>query len=251
MNLLRPEVRLLFWKEIRQLTRNQGAMLTGLFLPAALVVLAPVLALLASRSPSLRAVPIREVPASLLGLFGLAGIQDWFLFVTLPLLFTLAGVLTPTLIAAHTVVSERERHSLELLVALPVSLGDILAAKMVANLVTGLAIIVPMFLVDAVLVLTLTPVGMPYVLGAVSLLVSALLAAMGGGLLQALMARDARTSNYVSAALAVPPLFVAALCVVFVPGSARFYVEALLMLALGAGAFNAAGRWLTLERYLT
>jgi ABC-type transport system involved in multi-copper enzyme maturation permease subunit len=251
MNLLRPEVELLFWKEIRQLTRNQAAMLTGLFLPAALVVLAPVLALLASRSPTLRGVHLREVSPGLIGLFGMTSVQDWFLFVTLPLLFTLAGLLTPTLIATYTVVSERERHTLDLLVALPVTLTDVLTAKLVANLVTGLAIIVPMFAVDAVMILTLTPVGPPYVIGALLLLVSALVAAMGGGLVQALWARDFRTSNYVTAALAVPPLFVTALCVVFVPGSARLYVLAVLMLGLGYVAYNAAKRWLTFERYLS
>jgi ABC-type transport system involved in multi-copper enzyme maturation permease subunit len=248
--MLRPEAQLLFWKEIRQLTRNQAAMLTDLFLPAALVVLAPVLALLASISPSARTIHIRPVAPVLLGLYSLHGIQDWFLFVTFPVLFVLAGVLTPGLVATHTVVSERERRTIELLAALPVSLGDILAAKLMANLVTGLVTIVPMFLIDAALISAITSVGPPYVVGALFLLVSTLVAAMGGGLLQALMARDFRTSNYVTSALAAPPLFVTGLCIVFIPGSARFYVMGLLMLALGGAAYNAAMRWQTFERYL-
>jgi len=48
------EVQLLFWKEVRQLTRNTAAMLSSLFMPAVLIVLAPVLALLASRTPPYR-----------------------------------------------------------------------------------------------------------------------------------------------------------------------------------------------------
>lgn len=251
MRLLRHEVRLLFWKEVRQLTRSQGVMLSGLLLPAVLVVLAPVLAVLSSRTPNQRAIVVAVGAGPLGGLHGLVDTQSFFLYVTLPLMLVMAGFLTPMLAAAYTVISERERHSLELLMALPVSVGDILAAKLVANLATGLAIIVPMFLVDAIVIGALTPAGPIYLAGALTVLVSSLVTSVGATLVLALTARDFRTSYFLSGALSVPPLLATALCAVFVPGTARFAVLALMLLALSAGGFYVSLRWLTFERYPT
>ena len=249
MRLFGHEVRLLFWKEVRQLTRSQGVMLSGLLLPAVLVVLAPVLALLSSRTPNQRAIVVQAGFSPLGGLHGLSDVQSFFLYVTLPLMLVTAGFLTPMLAAAYTVISERERHSLELLMALPVSTGDILAAKLIANLATGLAIIVPMFMVDAIVILSLTDAGLFYVLGALVVLVGALVASVGATLVLALTARDFRSSYFLTGALAVPPLLATALCAVFVPGTGRFAALTVLLLGLTAGAFYTALRWLTFERY--
>ena len=60
------------------------------------------------------------------------------------------------------------------------------------------------------------------------------MASAGVSLLMALLARDLRTATSLGGMLAVPPLLVTALCVVFVPGLGRFAVLGLLGL----------GRWL-------
>jgi ABC-type transport system involved in multi-copper enzyme maturation permease subunit len=247
----RTDVTLLFWKEVRQLTRNQSAMLTGLFLPATLVVLAPVLALLASRTPGYRSVKVPDLTARLPGFSDIHGAQDFFLYVTIPVLIVVAALLTPTLTAAHVLVTERERRSLELLLALPVTVGDVLAAKLIANAATAVASMVPMFFVDAIVIMFLTGMGPLYIGLSLALLLSTLVAATGGCLLLALVARDMRTATYLSASIAVPGMVVTALAIVFSPGLLRFPVLALLMLALGGTAFYAGTRWLTLERYLT
>lgn len=242
------EVRSLFWKEIRQLTRSQGAMLTGLFLPAVLLVLAPVLGVLASRAPA-----NRDFTASTYVPSGLVDVQrfdDFLLYVTSPMLFVIVGLLTPALLASYTVIPERERRSLELLVALPVSLGDIVAAKLVANVAAAAAMIFPMFLVDALIILSLTGAGPQYVVAGLLLLTSTLVASAGATLLMALLARDFRSSCYVSGALAVPPLLVTAFCIVYVPGLSRFVVLSILMLSLAVLGFYLAVQRLTLERYL-
>jgi ABC-2 type transport system permease protein len=244
------EVQLLFWKEVRQLTRNTAAMLSSLFVPAVLVVLAPVLALLASNSQPYRDLTVPALTASLPGLEVVHDGQGYFLYVTLPFLFVLAALLTPILSATHTLIVERERRSLELLMALPVVIGDILAAKLAANLATAVATIVPMFLVDAIVILSLTGVGMAYVIGALFLLLATLVASAGASLLLALLARDQRTATFQGGMLAVPPLLLTGLCIVFVPGLGRFVVLGLLMMALGCGALYAGLRWLTSERYV-
>ena len=61
------EVVLLFSKEVRQLTRNTGVMLTSLFIPAVLIVLAPVLAILASHTRGYRNLRIPELTQRLPG----------------------------------------------------------------------------------------------------------------------------------------------------------------------------------------
>jgi ABC-2 type transport system permease protein len=241
-------VRLLFWKEIRQLTRNQAALLNMLLLPAVLVVLAPILALLAGRAQPALTVPRQ---ASLPGFSDLRDTVGFALFVTFPLLFVLAAMLTPILTATSTIVSERERRTLDLLLALPVRLGDILLAKLGAVLAAGGAMIVPMFLFDAVVMMTLTSVDPSYIGGVFLLILCTLFAAGTASLLMALLAQDARSASYCVAALPVPPLFVTALCVVFVPGSWRFLAIAMVMVVLAIAALIVGLRVLTLERYLS
>ncbi len=248
--MIRLELQLLFWKEVRQLTRNTAAMLTSLFMPAVLIVLAPVLALLASRTPPYRELPVpKQAPLPPGFDFPHTG-EAYFLFIIVPFLFVMAALLTPILSATHTLIAERERRSLELLMALPVMVGDILTAKLAANLATAIATIVPMFLVDAVVILGLTHAGMAYVLGTLFLLLSTLVASVGASLLLALLAPNMRTATSMGGMLAVAPLGLTGICIALVPGLVKFIVLGLLMLALACGALYSALRWLTTERYV-
>jgi ABC-type Na+ efflux pump permease subunit len=226
-------------------------MLSSLFMPAVLIVLAPILALLASRTEPYRSLKVPALTATLPGFDLVHDGEGYFLYVTLPFLFVMAALLTPILAGVHTLIVERERRSLELLMALPVVVGDILAAKLAAILATAVATIVPMFLVDAVVIVSLTGAGMAYVIGALFLIVATLVASVTGTLLMALMARDLRTATSLGGMLSVPPLLLTGLCVVFVPGLGRFVVLGLLMLALGSGTLYAGLRWLTWERYVS
>jgi ABC-2 type transport system permease protein len=245
---LRRPVRVLFRKELRQFMRSRTAILTGLLLPALVMVVAPVVQLTAAAGgPPARTTPIQ---APVPGLAGMAQLSDLFLYFTLPLFFVLSGLMTPSLAATHTVISERERRSIELLVALPVSVTDILTAKMAANLAVASATLLPLFLIDAVAVLLLTPAGLLYVLAALLLLLSSLVASIGISLLLALVARDFRTANNLNGFFVVPAMLLTGLCVVLIPGLWRFVVLSVLMLGLGAIAYLIADRWLTFERYV-
>jgi hypothetical protein len=248
---------LLFWKEVRQLTRNTAAMLTSLFLPAVLVLLAPVLALLASRTEPYRDLRVPPLAQSLPGFDVIHDGQGYFLFITMPFLFVLAGLLTPILCATYTLIAEREvrqdQRSLDMLMALPVLVGDILAAKLAAILGLAVVTIVPMFVVDGVvvgIVSDLADRATGYLVGALFLLLATLVAAVGISLLLALLTRDTRGASAIGGLLTVPPMILTGICVTFVPGMGRFVVLGLLMLAMGCGALYAGLRWLTSERYV-
>ena len=241
--LLSPALRALIWKEGRQLSRSRTAIMTGILPPAVVLVLAPLPQLLA-----LHANVLPAIPPVLPGLRGLHGMRGVFLYLTFPLSVVLAGLLTPALATSYTVIVERERRSIDLLMCLPVTVLDILTAKIVANLMASAAV-VPLFALDAVAILLLTGVGTAYVLAAFALLVSAVGAAVGVSLLLALVVRDARTSDNVRAAYALPTAVATALTAALVPGLWRFAVLSGLMLALGAASLYVGARHLTFERY--
>ena len=239
---------LLVRKELRQFMRSRTALLTGLLLPALIMVVAPVVQLIAA---SAGATQSGSLPPSMPGMSGLSHLSDLFLYFTFPLFFVLAGLMTPSLAATHTVISERERRSIELLVALPVSVRDILTAKMAANLLVAGVTLLPLFVIDSVAVLLLTTAGPLYIVAALLLVLSSLAASIGISLLLALLARDFRTANNLNGFFVVPAMMMTGLCVALVPGLWRFVVLSALMLALGGLAYLIAVRWLTFERYLT
>jgi ABC-2 type transport system permease protein len=253
IRLSRP-VRVLFRKELRQFRRSRTAVLTGLALPALIMVIVPLVQLSAGSAGAAASPAAHSQPSGSAALPGLAGINqldDIFLYITFPLFFVLGGLMTPSLAATHTVISERERRSIELLVALPVSVADILTAKMAANLFVAGVTLLPLFAIDAVALLLMTHAGPLFILAALLLLVSSLAASIGISLLLALVARDFRTANNLNGIFIVPAMILTGLCVTLVPGLWRFLVLSLLMLALGGLAYLVAARWLTFERYLT
>jgi ABC-2 type transport system permease protein len=250
MSSFRPlhrSVRLLFRKEVRQFLRNRQAVLTGLLLPAMVMVVAPGVQLLSASSARARS----NIPAVVPGLNGINDVGSIFLYFTFPLFVVLAGLMTPSLAAVHTVISERERRSIELLVALPVSVTDIVTAKLGANLAVAAATLAPLFAIDAALILLVTTAGPLFVMAAFLVLLSALTASIGVSLLLALVARDFRTANNLNGAFVLPTIIVTGLCVTLVPGLWRFLVLAVLLLAMGGAALWIALRWLTFERYLS
>ena len=244
-------VRVLLRKELRQFARSRTALLTSLMLPALIMVFAPVTQLLSATAGQAATRGGGELPFAVPGLVGLHGVSDLFLYLSFPLFFVLAGLMTPSLAATHTVISERERRSIELLVALPVSVTDILTAKTAANLLVASVTLLPLFVIDAVAILLLTHAGPLYVAAALVLVISALTASIGISLLLALVARDFRTANNLNGVFVVPTMVMTGLCVTLVPGLWRFLVLSVLMLALGGLAYLVAVRWLTFERYLT
>lgn len=252
MSLLKAEARLLWGKEVEQLIRSWNVMLSTLVVPVALVVLGPILALLAGTTRNFYATVAPPKEATRLpGFSTIYGVQDYFLYILLPVLFVLAALLTPVLTAIQSLIGERERRSLELLMALPVVVDDIVTAKLAANVAIALATILPMFAVDAVALKAVGRVDWNYIGWASILILGSVTASVGASILLALTARDLRTAMSSGALLLAVPLSLTGLCVALVPGVARFAVIGILLFVLGVGAAYGGLRWLTYERYVT
>ncbi|HEY8829995.1 MAG TPA: ABC transporter permease subunit, partial [Candidatus Limnocylindria bacterium] len=157
-------VQILLGKELRQLGRSRGALVSATLLPLLLLVVVPIPQLVTLRNLPL---DIPELPGG-----GPAGLQslrgaDAFVLLLYPLFVTICGMIVPSLAASYTIVTERERRTLELLVALPVRLSRILVAKLLSILILGIVVTVPPFAVTATLVVILgaaTPAEMALVL---------------------------------------------------------------------------------------
>jgi ABC-2 type transport system permease protein len=249
--MIGPQLRPLVDKELRQVLRSRGALLSATLLPLLLMVVVPLAQILGTLGSS----GGDNLPANLPippGLESLARDPSHFLVeAMLPLYITLGGLIVPSISATYTVVAERERRSLELLVALPVRLKDILLAKLMAMLALALIVVIPLFAVDCVVLLAVGSVSLGYIGLLLIVLLAALTCSIGIALLMALLARDFRTANNLNGAM-LGPLILLSVAVLFgVAGPARLLVLAAALIVTGAGAFLVGMRWLTFERYLS
>jgi ABC-type Na+ efflux pump permease subunit len=237
----------LLGKELTQLGRSRGALLSATLIPLLLLVVVPIPQLIAfSKVP----VNIPAIPGG--GPAGIASLRgaDFFVQLLYPLLATICGMIVPSLAASYTIVSERERRTLELLIALPVRLTDILVAKLLSILILGVLVTVPLFAITATLIVVLAVAPA----GEVALILVPLLAAVACStclsLLLTLLARDFRTANNVNGILFFPVLIVSVAVLGAVGGTARLVVLGAVLLILGAIALVIGARWITFERYL-
>ena len=245
--MLRREIWLLVMKELRQLTRNRNAAISAVLMPLIFLIVVPLIQISAAGSePS--GSGIRGTP--LAGLNSIANTDQVFLYLVFPLFYTLCGLLTPGISATYTIVAEREQHTVELLMALPVTVRQILIAKLTSNLVSAAAISLPFFAINAFMVQTRADAGAAYILSALVLLLCGLACSVGIGLLLALLARDVRTAGNLTPLWLFPTMALTGLVVVLVPGLWRFYVlGAILLLGLGI-TLTICLRWLTFERFV-
>lgn len=247
--MISEQLRALLAKELLQVRRSKGAMASATLLPILLMVVIPVSQALATRGDvGATNVPTSGIPPQLIELAKHP--SQFFVQVMLPLYMTLGGLIVPAISATYTVVAERERRSLELIMALPVRVRDILTAKLLAMLVLALVVVLPLFVVDATIVLALGLASLPYVAMLLVVLASSLVCSIGIALLLALVARDFRTANNLNGAMIGPLILITVGIVFLVPGVLRLVVLAAVLLLGGAAAFAAGLRWLTFERYL-
>ena len=242
-------IRSLLWKETRQIGRNRTAMLTAALLPFIILFLAPIQLLVAMHFGGGPAIDqLRDSP-----LPGFADVTDprqllvQFFY---PMLLVMGGLLLPSLTTTYAIVAERERRSLELLISLPVTVGEIIAAKLLAVLAVTALIGLPYVAIVVTLLLVLGVAGPATIPALLAPFIAAVACSTGISLLLTLLARDFRTANNLSGAFIVPALLLTVGTLGAVGGPARTYVLAVLLLALGAAAVFAALRWVSFERYL-
>jgi ABC-type transport system involved in multi-copper enzyme maturation permease subunit len=241
------EIWLLVGKELRQLTRNRNAAVSAVLMPFIFLLLVPFI--------ELRAVGARGSGGGisgtpLAGLNSVGSTEEVFLYLVFPLFYALAGLLTPGISATYTIVAEREQHTVELLMALPVTVRQILIAKLTSNLVAAIAVTLPFFIINAILLQARTSAGAAYIVSALVLLLCGLACSVGIGLFLALVARDVRTAGNLTPAWLFPTMAVVGLCVVLVPGLWRFYVIGAILLLGLAAMLAICLRWLTFERFV-
>ena len=244
-------VMILLRKELVQIGRSRGALITATLLPLLVMTVMPILQLLTLRAGG-GAGRASSAGAGLAP--GLAEFANdptgFYVRVTLPMFITLGGLLVPSVSATYTVIAERERRSLDLLMALPVSVAEILMAKLLAVLVVAVTVVLPLFAIDMVLLVAVGVVPPIDIVLLLSLLISALACSIGVALLLALLARDFRTANNLNGVL-VGPMILATIGILFlVPGPGRYVLLIVLLLLVGAAAVEAGLRWVTFERYL-
>lgn len=242
-------IRSLLWKETRQLGRNRTAMLTAALLPFLILFLAPIQMIVGVRLGGSNSIDqLRTAP-----LPGFADVSDpaqllvQFFY---PMLLVIGGLLLPSLTTTYAIVTERERRSLELLVSLPVTVHEIIAAKLIAVLAVTAMIGLPYVSVVLTLLLVLGIAGPATIPALVAPFVAAVVCSTAIALLLTLLAKDFRTANNLNGAFFVPALLLSIATLAGVAGPARTYVLALVLLALAAVAFVAALRWVSFERYL-
>ncbi|HYI02029.1 ABC transporter permease [Hyalangium sp.] len=217
--MLAREVKILFRKELGQLLRNKGAMLTALFLPLLLMLIIPLAQVLAVNPDHPKELPI---PPDVSLPPGLAEVgKDPLATVRLLLtpLISMGGLLTPALTASYIFISERESRTLELLVALPVRVGQILQAKLLAILALSAPVCLGLFAIVGGLMLS-RGLGSPGYVVAMFIMVAASLAfSSSTALFVSLLARDIRTASNLNGLVLSPFLLGSFIVMAVVPGT--------------------------------
>lgn len=246
---MRPfAIRALLWKELRQVGRNRTALLTAALLPFIILFIAPIQLLLQFRLMGARGLDPASVP--LPGFADVTEPTQLLLRFVYPMLFVIGGLLLPSLTTTYTIVAERERRSLELLVSLPVSVGEILGAKLLMVLMVTALVGLPYLAVVFTLLIVLGIADLATIPSLLAPFVAAVVCSTAMSLLLTLLARDFRSANNLNGALVVPVLLVTVVTLGLVGGPARTYVLSLMLLALAAVAALIALRWISFERYL-
>ena len=212
------EVRILFRKEWRQLIAGKSALLTGAILPLVLLGLVPMVMSAAARVPphaSGRPLP----PSMQIGMLG--DISDDPRHIAgslLPIFVAIVGMVLPTMMASYLLITEREKRTLELLVALPVRIEQVMIAKLLATLAASSMMSVPMLILDIVLLPSMGAASYEQVAGLPILLLAGLCLSTSIALLMSLLAKDFRTANNIGGALLAPTIILTLIGGFLLPG---------------------------------
>jgi ABC-type transport system involved in multi-copper enzyme maturation permease subunit len=242
-------VRALLWKELRQIGRNRTAMLTASLLPFIILFVAPIQVILSVRLGGQRGLEqLRGAP--LPGFSDLSDPLQLVIQFVYPMLLVMGGMLLPSLTTTYAIVTERERRTLDLLVSLPVSVGEILTAKLLGVLAVTAMIGLPYVAVVITMLLVLGLIGPASIFALLAPFLAAVACSIGTSLLLTLLARDFRSANNLNGAFIVPVLLLTIATLSSVSGPGRTYVLAAVLLALAAIAVTVALKWISFERYL-
>lgn len=249
MSVLNREVRTLVWKELRQIRRSRGAIASSTLLPLLTLVIVPLTQLAGFRSVAPDQLSAAN-PSNQFMIERFGSPMAMYTTLLLPLFCALTGVLVPSLMTAYSVVSERERHSLDLVMALPVSVADVLVAKVLSVLACAVAIVLPLFSIDAAVLLALGVLTPTRLLLLLLVLVGAFICSIGVTFVITILARDYRTANNLSGLQVMPVILFTPALMLLLPPPFSFLALAGALALVGVLALLVAWRWITFERYL-
>ncbi len=247
------ETGILYKKEMRQLAASKTALLTSALLPVLMLGVMPLTMMAAASGPVNHAHEKPLPPSMHFGLLGeMADDPRRLPVVMLPVFIAMAGLVLPTMNATFLLITERERRTLELLVALPVRIDQVLKAKLAAVLTVSCAATVPLLAVDIAVFLARGVCHPRDVLALPVLLVAVLSHGTASSLLISLLAKDFRAANNLAGAVLAPTLLLTfALETVLPGGIVRPLVMALAYFVAAAVLSRVALRTVTFERLLS
>ena len=247
---MRRELRALFAKEWRQLVRSKGAMASSLLLPLLIMVVIPAAQMItvSKGTGGINVPPGTTLPPALAMLATDPKAMPRLMLV---LMVGLGGLLVPSLAASYTIVAERETRTLELLVALPVRIADVLWAKLLALLALATLVTFVLLGIDSALVLAYGIAGPLYLLSLAAVLVTSLALSCASALLVSLLAKDFRTANNLNGVVFGPLILISGGVLLALPSATLGALTlAGIYGALALGCALVAVRVVTFERLL-
>jgi ABC-2 type transport system permease protein len=239
----------LFKKEVRQLLHKPGALATAILFPVFLMVVVPgLMAFFGSKGMATSPVAGLPLPP---GLAALATSSPMIMLreFNMPLFVGMVALFEPSLLAVYAIVSEKERKTIDLLLSLPVTLADIVNAKLAAIIAVSLAAMFPLLLIDFAF-LAIQGVGEPiYLLGFIFELLAGITLSTAVALILGLLGKDYRTANNLSGLFLGPMLLVVVGASLVLPfGATRLFILGAFFLALGLAVFYLGMKRFSLER---
>ncbi len=239
-------------KEWRQLRASGAAFWTSLLVPVFMLLLLPQSLVVLARTAA-SAEPEGGEPIPDVGFIAdIAGDPSRLAITLLPLFVTLASIIAPTALVTHSIVNERETRTLELLVALPVRIQQVVAAKLGCAFLFAGGLCGAFTVVLGVELLVLGLATVPEVLAMVLVSLAATGQATTASLLVALHAKDFRTANNLAGVIVAPTIFLVMGVTLATSGTlVRPLVITLLFVASAFALGRVALRSATFEKLLS
>jgi ABC-2 type transport system permease protein len=125
-----------------------------------------------------------------------------------------------------------------------------LVAKVLSVFLVALGVVLPLFVIQAVTLLTLGVVDVGRIASLLLVLLGAFTCSVGVTFVITILARDYRTANNLSGMQIGPVVLLTPLVLLLLPGPIGFVTLAASLAVIGLVALFIAWRWITFERYL-
>jgi ABC-type transport system involved in multi-copper enzyme maturation permease subunit len=239
---MRARLRILIRKEARQITRSRRTVLAAMAVPALMLVFVTGVDIMTLK------LGFGNRPLYLLStahpLSGTYLLRHY----TLPVLVTISSLVTPSIVMGDVLLGERERRTLELLVALPVTAVDVVLAKLAAVMVFALIVTAPLFGLNVLLVSAFGYGSPLQTLALAELMLAAVAYSAASALFIALVAGEARTANIVSGLVLGPIVPAEGMILAGVSGVIAIMICAAGLAVLACGSLLWSTRLLSFER---